>query len=975
MALGESAESRKVLEDERLARISAAVPIAILDIGADGELRSATPYFSTLCGLPPERSTGRGWLAAAHPSDRPYVERAWDEAIRSNAAAELRFRFSRPDNTINVRLLIAPLAEGSGFGGAMTNINEFVDRAAALEESARQFRLMVEAMPQLAWICASDGTVEYFNARWVQYTGITVDHMRQSGSPGVVHPEDLGATIASWNHSLRTGEPYEIEYRLLNKENGAYRWFIARATPLRDEFGHILHWIGTATDIDNHKRANANLRFVLDASSRVAALYDAPAICQELANVAIEGVADWCFVTLLDHAGAYRTTAIAHRDAHRIAYVEQFRDRYPVRPGSTLDECVRSNTPLIIASISAEQLQAAAVDELHLRLLQELQMRSVIIVPLGTEAHGAIGAITLVSSESGRSFTLDDLEAAQMVARRAAAAINTARIVEEERLRSARLQFIARASELMFESLDIRAAFDNVTALIVSEMADLAYVTEIEDGSALRTVSVAHRDPYKGAAASHLLGQRTLRPQAEERAMFILAQHRTIVQNGITSEQLVPDLWEYLSRDVRALESHYSITVPLHSRGQTLGALVACWCETPRSYTDADIPIFNDLGRRLSIAIEHVTALHRERRIAEALQHALLPSSDGLPQHPALVFSAEYRPSSHEAEVGGDWYDAVTLSDGTIMLSVGDVTGRGLDAAGMMGALRQAISMGAMHERDPAALLDQLDFQMRSRNTSSIATAFVGFIDPDVTELRFANAGHPPPLLRRGNEVIELLSGGLPLGLRDSGPPDQAQRISLKDAQLLALYTDGLIEGTRDLAFGEHRLRQVFESEAIQFVRSPAQLLCDACLPFEAQDDTAVLTMSFGRRTQWTFDADNAQAAHDARAQFIDVLCAGGAPDSDFNAAEVIFGELVGNVVRHAPGPIDVQLQWSHAHPVLHVTDRGRGFVRDPGLPLDPLSESGRGLYIVAELGLSLRIERIAGYGNHIAAELPVSRR
>lgn len=974
MALGESAESG-MLEEERLARISIAVPVALLDVAADGGVRSATPYFSTLCGLPPERFAGRGWLDAVHPNDRAQIEPAWDDAINRKCSAQLRFRFTGAGEPIDVRLMIAPLADASGFAAAMTNINEFVDRAATLEDGARQFGLMIEAMPQLAWICTSDGTVEYFNARWIEYTGVTVADMRRPGMPGVVHPEDLAATVASWDHAVRTGEPYEIEYRLLNKQDHSYRWFIARATALRDELGRVIHWIGTATDIDNQKRANANLRFVLDASTVLAASYEANAICQELANVAVDRVADWCFVTLLDEAGNYTNRAIGHRDPRRIEYVEQFRDRYPVRPGSMLDECVKSKSPLLIASVSSEQLESAAVDEFHLRLLQELQMRSVMIVPLATESESALGAITLVSSESGRAFTTDDLEAAHMVAQRAAAAINTARVVDEERQRSARLQFIARASELMFESLDLHATFENVTALVVSEMADFAYIMQIEHGSTLRTAAAAHRDPDKAAFVFHLIGQRTLRPQAEERAMFMLAQHRTTVQSGITPEQFVPDLWEYLARDVRALGIRSSITVPLYSRGQTLGSLVACWCDTPRSYTAADIPIFNDLGRRLSIAIEHVNALHRERKIAEALQHALLPSPAALPTHPGLVFSAEYRPSSREAEVGGDWYDAMTLSDGSIMLSVGDVTGRGLDAAGMMGALRQAISMGAMHERDPAALLDQLDFQLRSRNASSIATAFVGFIDPALTEMRFANAGHPPPLLRRGHEVLELLSGGLPLGLRDSGPPDETQTISLADAKLLALYTDGLIEGTRDLAFGEHRLRQVFDSEAIQFVRSPAQLLCDACLPFEAQDDTAVLTMSFGPRTQWSFDADNAQAAHDARAQFMNVLRTSGRPDDDFNAAEVIFGELVGNVVRHAPGPIDAQLQWSEEHPVLHVTDRGRGFVRDPGLPLDPLSESGRGLYIVSELARSVRIERIAGYGNHIAAELPVSRR
>ena len=94
----------------------------------------------------------------------------------------------------------------------------------------------------------------------------------------------------------------------------------------------------------------------------------------------------------------------------------------------------------------------------------------------------------------------------------------------------------------------------------------------------------------------------------------------------------------------------------------------------------------------------------------------------------------------------------------------------------------------------------------------------------------------------------------------------------------------------------------------------------------------------------------------------------------DLEAAELIFGELIGNVVRHAPGPIDVQLSWGGNYPVLHVTDRGRGFIRNPSLPVDPLSESGRGLYIIALLARDVRVERIPGYGNHVAVELNVPR-
>jgi anti-sigma regulatory factor (Ser/Thr protein kinase) len=221
--------------------------------------------------------------------------------------------------------------------------------------------------------------------------------------------------------------------------------------------------------------------------------------------------------------------------------------------------------------------------------------------------------------------------------------------------------------------------------------------------------------------------------------------------------------------------------------------------------------------------------------------------------------------------------------------------------------------------------------------------------------------------------LFELKSTGLPLGLRDRYR-EESQETSIAAADLLILYTDGLVEATRDVLFGEQRLAILAGSDAISFVRNPAEFLCDACLPPDAQDDTAVLTVSFGERPSWAFDAENAQAAHDVRSQLMAYLREHAGAGADLAGAELVFGELIGNVVRHAPGPIEVQLDWSDGRAVLHVIDRGRGFVRDPSLPADVLSESGRGLYIVSRLTEQLRVERIAGYGNHVAAALRIER-
>jgi len=834
------------------------------------------------------------------------------------------------------------------------------------------FRVVAEAMPHLAWVATPDGSIEYFNRPWLEYTGVTVERMRRGGVKGVVHPDDVTQTWERWSKSLETGVPYEIQYRLRSVRDGSYRWFIARALPIRADDGRIVNWIGTATDIDAQVRANQNLRFTLDASNALASLLDVRQICAALAEMAISRVADSCFIALLDEDGTGRAVSAAHRNPAYVASESVMAAGEALATGATVRAAMNQRVATLLPSIDDTMLEGLASEDAP--LLRELGVNSMIAVPI--EHNGTVyGAASLLSSQSGRTFTGEDLAVVHMVARRTAAAIWAAREYEREHRRAGRLRLIARASEMLFESFDLQSTFDRLTALLADDLADFAAVLSIEPDDLVRASSTAVRDPQLEDAAAALRGARLFRTDAEERALRLLAQHAPRVFTDLRPFAAGHVVWEYLTRDVRRLSIRVAAAIPLHLRGETFGALIVCWCGTERTYEPADLEMLEDLGRRLSIAIEYARTLERERKIAQALQHALLPQAGMFPRANGLQFDAEYRPSSHEADVGGDWYDALTLPDGSIAVSVGDVTGRGLHAAGLMGKLRQAVGMACLYEPDPARVLDLVDFSLRSRGSQAIATAFVGIVSPDRRRLRFASAGHPAPLLRlRDGSVTELVSDGLPLGLRDLSS-EQTREMSLEDAQLLILFTDGLTEATRDLAFGERRLRAIVSTDAILHVRNAARFVCDACLPVKAQDDTAVLAVRFGEGTQWSFDAEDAQAAHEARNELMAYLRANASPEGDLEAAELVFGELVGNVVRHAPGPIDVRIDWSAERPMLHVIDRGKGVLRNPSLPQNPLSESGRGLYIVSLLTHSLRAERIPGFGNHLAAELNLRRR
>ena len=233
----------------------------------------------------------------------------------------------------------------------------------------------------------------------------------------------------------------------------------------------------------------------------------------------------------------------------------------------------------------------------------------------------------------------------------------------------------------------------------------------------------------------------------------------------------------------------------------------------------------------------------REHRASAAFQRAALPTR--LPDTPGVQLGAIYRAAKAEALVGGDWYDAFRLSDGRIALSIGDVMGNGLSAAVTMGAVRQALRGAAQILADPVAILDAADRALHSEQPGAIVTAFVGIYDPLSFVLTYASAGHPPALVRDPRGDVRPLPGtGLPLGLRsmDPGPPEPSHTIAVADRSLIVLYTDGLIESTRDISEGEERLNTVVARTEVWKAENPAAAIADQVLD-DVVDDVAVLTI------------------------------------------------------------------------------------------------------------------------------------
>lgn len=380
-----------------------------------------------------------------------------------------------------------------------------------------------------------------------------------------------------------------------------------------------------------------------------------------------------------------------------------------------------------------------------------------------------------------------------------------------------------------------------------------------------------------------------------------------------------------------------------------------------------------DIHERRRASDELARLYEREHRVVETLQAAFLPSF--LPQVEGARFDAVYRPASREATVGGDWYDAFVLGEGRIGVCVGDVTGHGLDAASAMIRTRETVrAVATVAESGPADVLALAHRSLNARSGVELTTALYGTFDSRTRRFAYACAGHPPPILVRAGVAIALAGGGLPFGV-ESEPDIAEHALTLEAGDLLAFYTDGLTEIERDPERGEDHLRAALLAPEPDAAAIVAQLVGD-----EVRDDVALLLLHVDEAplarqvpSGWSFRSDDAASAQPARASFLAYVAARGMATQAAGIAELVFGELVGNVVRHAPGPIEIDLQWDERRPLLRVRDRGPGFaLAEANLPSDVMSESGRGLFLVRAFAADPIVVPRPDGGTEVVITLPL---
>jgi GAF domain-containing protein len=280
--------------------------------------------------------------------------------------------------------------------------------------------------------------------------------------------------------------------------------------------------------------------------------------------------------------------------------------------------------------------------------------------------------------------------------------------------------------------------------------------------------------------------------------------------------------------------------VPLRSSGRTLGVLTLIFARPHALDEGRDQLALTALGSAVADALSRAARHDRDRDLVMSVQQSLLAGT--LPELPGVRLGASYIPAEDQYGIGGDWYDAVPLADGRVMLIVGDVAGHGLDAAVTMGQVRSAArALAPTHS--PAGLLAALDQFICGTIPEPLATAAAVVIDPAGRSLRYCLAGHPPPLLRAPDGSVRPLdgAGGVLLGLGTRDRPEQVMRFAAGSA--LALFTDGLIERRDEVIdAGLARIAGVLAAPPPPDPEQLCDILVRQSVPrLGREDDTAVL--------------------------------------------------------------------------------------------------------------------------------------
>ncbi|HEV3362923.1 MAG TPA: SpoIIE family protein phosphatase [Acidimicrobiia bacterium] len=505
------------------------------------------------------------------------------------------------------------------------------------------------------------------------------------------------------------------------------------------------------------------------------------------------------------------------------------------------------------------------------------------------------------------------------VPRTAFEAERTARLKAEAA--AERLALFADATKSLTSSFDLDVVLDDLAALVTRRVADACLIDLAEYDGDLRRAAAAVA-PGCAEFPAELVAVRPAPGRDDVAGEALRSGRPQVVDDGDWS----------------------AVVVPLKGRQGTLGVLRLVQRALPGA-SQSTVELAEELARRASVAVENARLFARQRTVSETLQQSLLP--EHLPEIPGLCTAARYVPGGPDVDIGGDWYDVMQLPDGSIGVALGDVVGRGERAASLMGQIRNAARAYAFEGRPPAQVLDRLNDLLLDAGAEHMATMIYGVVDPETGEFRFANAGHPPPLLIEGRGMARFLSGGNgpPVGALHTAAYEEASE-TLKPGVVLLLYTDGLVEDRQmSLDKGLAHLRDAARDGPDELEAFCSHIMRRVLGSTPCDDDVALLAVQLMPLSKMLHLNVPGQpgALAPLRATLRRWLSQVGATDTEAFELLTACGEACTNAIRHASGPrgsdFEVEAAVIEGGVEIRVRDQGRwrerrGDVGGRGLPI-----------------------------------------
>ena len=894
---------------------------------------------------------------------------------------------------------------------------------ASSPRSSDVFRKIADSLPQIIWALAPDGRIAWVNQRFIDVTGrdvVSESALDDGHLTAFIHPDDLWLADA-WRAAFKRGESYEYEFRM-KVRGGNYRWYFAHATPYRDETGAIEWWYGVSTDIDDIKRADASIRAILESIPESVWVSDAAGsltrvnaeLCVYSGKLSTELLGDgWLSLVHPDDLPiVLETRARGFTDRTIVEFTCRLKRhdgvfRYHLNRSAPMRDATGD---VVLWASTATDIHDQIREREELRLLADTIPQFICIsradgtleyaneqfwaytgLQRDLEAFVWVDIIHPDDVERARAFWNQRDDATQLQSelevrmRRSDGTYRwfqsrisahaddhgsrdrfytTATDIHERKRAADMLAFLAEVSDVLSSTREVEVALEFASRLAVPRIADWCAVYLREPNGIFRPATIFHADPAKLQLANELVRRypfsvETQRRLIETRAPYVMPF-------------ISPEMIEAGARDARhgsilqQLDIASAIVVPLIVDAEVTGMVHLVRGRSNEPFVAADVDFAQILANRIAVAIDNAVVYERERNVATTFQNAALPRS--LPQIEGVALHHAYRAGDSAAAVGGDWYDAVRLRDGSLLVSIGDVAGKGLEAAVLMASMRQAIRVAALQGLLPGAVLEAANAALAAEQSGRFVTAFVGRLNVATGVLDYASAGHPMPVIREGDVLRTLGFADPPLGVWDG--TFETNTISVRAPWLLIAHTDGLIERTGDIVEGEALLRRVVADDGIMHAADPAAYLQARLLCEPVRDDTAILSVRVDGPDRWRFGAVDALQAETARQRLTAWLTERTRVETC--AAEIICGELIGNVVRHAPGPIDIDVGCSSDRVRIFVQSSGHPITLKARLPESILSESGRGLFIIESLGEDLRASALPVFGNQISVDFPL---